>query len=137
MARRNKVQKIQNAIEAEEQMTKKSYYSIPVEDCLVRVEECFKRRKAIKTFIQTNVENDEAWTSELMTLLCEYYSINCRYTDLMEEVLLTPPHVDELTDEELISVDIKKYSILFSYSKLMIHNEAELKYKYKVHLFTQ
>jgi hypothetical protein len=117
-------------------MTTESYYSIPVEDCIERIEECLQRRKAVKAFIQTSVQDDSAWSSELMTLLCEYYSINCRYTDLMHEALLTPPSTDELTDEELVSVNVKQYAILSSYSKLMMVDEAELKHNYRIHLFT-
>jgi hypothetical protein len=115
-------------------VTVESYYSIPIEDYLERIEECLERKKVVKAFIQTSAEDDEAWKSELMTLLCEYYSINCRYTELMHELLLTPPFVDEATDEELVTVDVKKYSIMASYSKLLIHNEVELKYKYKISL---
>jgi hypothetical protein len=114
---------------------KKEYYYLPVEDCLERISECLEIRKVIKSFIKDNVDNEDAWNSDLMTLLAEYYAISCRYTELMNDLILTPPSVED--DEEVITVDAGKYAILTSYSKLMLVDEVELKYTHRVHLFVQ
>ena len=114
---------------------KKAYYYLPVEDCLERLTECLEIRKVIKSFIKDNVDNEDAWNSDLMTLLTECYAINCRYTELMNELILTPPSSDE--GEEVITVEAHKYAILTSYSKLMLVDEIELKYTHRVHLFIQ
>tara|TARA_Y100001938_G_scaffold144065_1_gene218014 strand:+ start:4351 stop:4716 length:366 start_codon:yes stop_codon:yes gene_type:complete len=116
---------------------KKEYYFLPLEDCLERISECLQINKIIKSYIKDNVENEDAWQSSLMTLLTEYYAISCRYTELMNELVLTPPsHGDEGEEgEEIITVDAQKYAILTSYSKLMLVNEVELKHKHRVHLF--
>jgi len=111
------------------------YYSIPLNDCLARISDCVGRQKVIKSFIQEYANDDEAWESSLITLLCEYYSASCRYVDIMDEVILTPPFVDELTEEETISVDAQKYALLSSYTKLLIVDEVELKYMHRIHLF--
>jgi hypothetical protein len=108
---------------------------LPVQDCIERIDDCLERRKVIKAFIQTSVDNENAWNSELMMLLCEYYSINCRYAELMNEIILSPASVDEVTEEELVTVDVTKYNILSSYSKLMIVDEAELKYRHGINLY--
>jgi len=115
----------------------KGYYYLPLEDCLGRIADCIDCEKVLKAFLQDFVNDDKAWESGLMTLLCEYYSIICRYLDIMNDLILTPPSVDELTDEEMISVDSQKYNLLTSYSKLMLVDEYELKYKHRVHLFIQ
>ena len=114
---------------------RKEYYSLPLEDCLERINECLEIRKVLKSHIKDNVDDDKAWSSDLMTLLCEYYSINSRYAELMNDLILTPPSVEEGSDDEIITVDAAKYSILTAYSKLMLVDEMELKYKYRVHLF--
>tara|TARA_R100001594_G_scaffold88398_1_gene122657 strand:- start:415 stop:771 length:357 start_codon:yes stop_codon:yes gene_type:complete len=115
-------------------MKNKSYYSLPVGDCVERIDECLERRKVIKAFIQTSSDDEDAWNSELMMLLCEYYSINCRYAELMNEIVLSPASFNEETEEELVTVDATKYNILSSYSKLMIVDEAELKYEHGINL---
>ena len=115
---------------------KKAYYFLPLEDCLGRISECLEIRKIVKAYIRDNIDNEEAWDSDLMTLLCEYYSINCRYTDLMNELILTPPSSGD-DGEEIVTVDANKYDILNSYSKLMLVDEIELKHTYRVHLFIQ
>ena len=116
---------------------KQEYYFVPLEDILERIDECLERRKVIKSFIQEYAEEDKAWKTNLMTVLCEYYSASCRYTEIMNDLILTPPSMDEDTDEEVISVEFQKYALLTSYSKLMIVDEAELKYMHKIHLFVQ
>tara|TARA_R110000824_G_scaffold17084_2_gene69875 strand:+ start:4807 stop:5163 length:357 start_codon:yes stop_codon:yes gene_type:complete len=116
-------------------MTKRSYYSLPVQGCIERINDCLKRRKVVKAFIQTSNDDEDAWNSELMMLLCEYYSINCRYAELMSEIILSPAAAAGTTGEELVTVDVTKYSILSSYSKLMIVDEAELKYGHGINLF--
>jgi hypothetical protein len=113
---------------------KKEYYFLPLEDCLERLSECLEIRKVIKAYIKDNVENEEAWHSNLMTLLTEYYAISCRYTELMNELILTPPSSGD-NEEETITVDAHKYAILSSYSKLMLVDEIELKHSHRVHLF--
>jgi len=113
---------------------KKEYYFLPLEDCLERISECLEIRKVIKAYIKDNVENEEAWHSSFMTLLTEYYAISCRYTELMNELILTPPSSGD-DEEETITVDAHKYAILSSYSKLMLVDEIELKHKHRVHLF--
>tara|TARA_Y100000310_G_scaffold219068_1_gene220458 strand:- start:1077 stop:1436 length:360 start_codon:yes stop_codon:yes gene_type:complete len=115
----------------------REYYSLPLEDCFERISECYGVRKVIKLYIQDSVNDEKAWNSNLMTLLCESYSINCRYTELMSELILTPPSVSETTEEEVIYVDSHKYAILTSYSKLMLVNESELKHAHKVSLYIQ
>ena len=60
----------------------KGYYSLPLEDCLERISECVQRKKVIKAHIREHAQNEESWESNLMTLLCEYYSINNRYTEM-------------------------------------------------------
>ena len=113
----------------------KKYHYLPIHDCLERISECFEIRKVIKTYIRDNVDDEEAWDSNLMTLLTEYYAINCRYVELMSELVLTPPSTSEDLQEEIITVDAHKYAVLTSYSKLMLVDEAELKYSHRVHLF--
>ena len=115
---------------------KKEYYFLPLEDCLARLSECLEIRKVIKAYIKDNVENENAWRSNLMTLLTEYYAISCRYTELMNELILTPPSSGN-DEEETLTIDAHKYAILTSYSKLMLVDEFELKYKHRVHLFFQ
>ena len=112
---------------------RKEYYSLPLEDCIERLSECLAIRKIIKAYIKDNVSDDEAWNSSLMTLLTEYYAISARYTELMNELILTPPFDED--SKEIITVDAQKYAIMASYSKLMLVNEVELKYSYGVHLF--
>ena len=116
---------------------KKEYYSLPLEDCLERLTECLEIRKVIKFYILDNVKEDKAWDSNLMTLLCEYYAINSRYAELMNDLVLTPPFMDEGSEDEIITVDATNYAILTSYSKLMLVNEIELQYMHRVHLFAQ
>ena len=118
-------------------MENKEYYPLPLEDCMERITECYNLGDVIRAYIRDNIDNDEAWNSDLMALLCEYYSISCRYVELMSELILTPPHFEDDTQQELIYVDARNYAILTSYSKLMLVDEAELKYKYRVHLFFQ
>jgi len=113
------------------------YYSVPINDCLERISSCLGSRKIAKSCIQEYINDEEAWNSGLMTLLCEYYSINCRYVELMDDLILTPPFVDEVTEEESVSIDLKKYSLLASYSKLLLDDEMELKYAHKIYLFIQ
>jgi len=113
------------------------YYYLPMEECLEKISDCYEIKKILKFYIKDNIDNEEAWDSSLMTLLCEYYSISARFTELMSELILTPPSIDEVSGKEVITVDSHKYAILSSYSKLMIVNEVELKYEYKVHLFIQ
>jgi len=115
----------------------KGYYSLPLEDCVERIDECLDRKKVLKSYVQEHASIDKNWDSGLMTLLCEYYSIICRYVEVMNELILTPPYADELTDEEVISIDIQKYALISSYSKLMLVDEMELKFLHKVHLFIQ
>jgi len=114
----------------------KGYYSLPLEDCLERISECVQRKKVIKAHIQEHAQNEESWESNLMTLLCEYYSINNRYTEMMGDIILSPPSVNQSTEQEEISVHAVTYSLLSSYSKLMIVDELELKYLHRIHLFT-
>tara|TARA_Y100000310_G_C20527284_1_gene736690 strand:- start:214 stop:573 length:360 start_codon:yes stop_codon:yes gene_type:complete len=116
---------------------KKEYYFLPLADCLERLSDCLEIRKVVKAYIKDNVHDEEAWNLDLMTLLCEYYSINSRYAELIGDLILTPPSTDDETDEEIITVDAHKYAILSSYSKLMLVDEIELKYKHRVHLFFQ
>ena len=116
---------------------KEGYHYLPMHDCLERISECFEMRKIIKIYIKDSIDDEEAWDSNLMTLLTECYAINCRYVELMSELILTPPSVSEDLQEETITVDAYKYSILNSYSKLMIVNEIELKHLHRVHLFVQ
>ena len=113
----------------------KGYYSLPLEECLERINECLQRKKVTKAYIQEHVHNDKSWESSLMLLLCEYYSINYRYTEMMGDIILSPPSVNELTDQEEVSIDETTYNILSSYSKLMIIDEMELKYLHRIHLF--
>ena len=116
---------------------RKEYYSLPLEDCLERLEECLSIRKVIKAYIRDNVDNEEAWNSDLMMLLTEYYAIICRYMEIMNELILTPPSTDDDSEAEIITVDAKQYAILTSYSKLMLVDEFELKASHRVHLFIQ
>jgi hypothetical protein len=115
----------------------KKYHYLPINDCLERISECFDIKKVIKVYIKDNVGNEDAWESNLMTLLTEYYAITSRYVELMSELILTPPSISEELNEEIITVDAHKYAILTSYSKLMIVNEMELKHSHRVHLFIQ
>jgi len=115
----------------------KGYYFLPLNDCLERISGCLDRNKVAQSFIQEHSNNNESWESGLMIVLCEYYSITCRYVDIMNDLILTPPSIDEETDEEMISVDSQKYALLLSYSKLMIVDEMELKYMHKIHLCVQ
>ena len=117
-------------------MTKsKEYYYIPLKECVERISECLDIRKVIKCYIQDNVANEDSWNSDLMMLLAESYAINFRYTELMNDLILTPPSPDEETSEEIITVDSQKYAMMTSYSQLMIVNEIELKNSHRVHLF--
>ena len=118
-------------------MEKKEYYFLPLTGCFERLSECLETRKVVKAYIKDKVNDEEAWNLDLMTLLCEYYSINSRYTELINDLILTPPSVDADTDEETVTVDAHIYDILHSYSKLMLVNELELKYKHGVHLLIQ
>jgi len=113
---------------------KKEYYFLPLDDCLKKLSECLKIRKVVKAYIKDSSGDDEAWESDLMTLLTEYYAISCRYTELMNDLILTPPASGD-DEEEIITVDAHKYAILMSYSKLMLVDEIELKHTHKVHLF--
>ena len=116
---------------------KKEYYSLPMEDCLNRITDCMDCAKVLKSFVQECADDDNAWKSGLMALLCEYYAVICRYVEIMNDLILTPPFVDEETDEEMISVDPQKYALLTSYSKLMLVDEMELKYLHRIHLLIQ
>jgi hypothetical protein len=113
----------------------KGYYSLPMEDCLERINECTQRRKVIRAYIQEYAKIDKSWESDLMTLLCEYYSINSRYAEMMGDIILSPPSTNQLTEQEEVSVHTAVYNLLSSYSKLMIVDELELKYLYRIHLF--
>ena len=113
----------------------RGYYSLPLEECLERISECAQRRKVAKAHIKEHAENDKSWDSNLMLLLCEYYSINRRYTEMMGDIILSPPSFDESTEKEEISVHATTYNLLTSYSKLMIVDELELKYFHRIHLF--
>jgi hypothetical protein len=113
------------------------YYSLPLEECLERLTECMGCEKVLKSFVQEHAPDDKAWQSGLMPLLCEYYSVIYRYVDILNDLILTPPSVDESTDEEVITVEPQKYALLMSYSKLMLVDEMELKYKHRVHLSIQ
>jgi len=115
----------------------KEYYYLPMEDCLERLSECLNIRKVLKAFIISSVDDESAWNSDLMMLLAEYYAIICRYTEIINELILTPPSMDEDSQEETITVNSHKYAILTSYSKLMLVNEIELKNKHRIHLFIQ
>ena len=114
---------------------KKSYFYLPLEDCYERISECLDRNKVVESFIREYSKEQEVWTSGLMIILCEYYSINCRYVELINDIILTPPTINELTEQEEVVVDSQKYAILNSYSKLLIVDELELKYMHRVHLF--
>ena len=116
---------------------KKKYYSLPLEQCFERIEECYDISKMLKTYIKDRADDDESWNSDLMTLLCEYYAINSRYLEVMNEIILTPTSTSEETGEEVVLVEGQKYALLTSYSKLMISDEMELKHNYRVHLFMQ
>ena len=70
-----------------------------------------------------------------MMLLTETYAINCRYIEIMEDLVLTPPNISEETGQEVITVDYARYTMLLSYSKLMIVNETEMKTDYGVTLY--
>ena len=100
-----------------------------------RITECLEIRKVIKAYIKDNIDYELAWETNLMTLLTEYCAINCRYTELMGDLILTPPSIEEDGAEEVITVDAAKYAILTSYSKLMLVDEFELKHHHRVHLF--
>lgn len=113
----------------------KGYYSLPLEDCMERISECIQRRKIIRAHIQEHAQNDKSWESNLMTLLCEYYSINSRYAEMIGDIILSPPSINQLTDQEEVSVHAATYNLLSSYSKLMIVDELELKYVHRIHLF--
>tara|TARA_R110000824_G_scaffold332200_1_gene518851 strand:+ start:4417 stop:4776 length:360 start_codon:yes stop_codon:yes gene_type:complete len=113
----------------------KGHYSLPVEECLERISECTQRRKVIKAHIQEHAKIDKSWESDLMTLLCEYYSINNRYSEMIGDIILSPPSTNQLTDQEEVSVHALTYNLLSTYSKLMIVDELELKYFYRIHLF--
>lgn len=113
----------------------KEYYYLPLEDCHHRILECLDIRKVLKYYIQDNVTNNDAWDSKLMMLLTESYAINCRYVEIMEDLVLTPPTINEETGQEVITVDFAKYTMLMSYSKLMIVNETELKTNHRVTLY--
>ena len=115
----------------------KGYYSLPLEDCLCRVVDCIECGKVLKSFIQDHASDEKAWESGLMALLCEYYSVICRYVDIMNDIILTPPYEDETSGQEMISVGSQKYTLLTSYSKLMLVDEMELKYMHRIHLFIQ
>ena len=115
----------------------KEYYYLPLEDCLARITECLETRKVIKAYIKDNIDDELAWENDLMTLLTEYYAINCRYAELMGDLILRPPSVEDNDGEEVITVDATKYAILASYSKLMLVDEFELKHSHRVHLFVQ
>jgi len=112
----------------------KEYHYLPLEDCLARITECLEIKRIIKAYMRDNAYNEQAWESDLMLLLTEYYAISCRYTELMNELILTPPSSGD-DEEESITVDAHKYAILSSYSKLMLVDEVELKYSHRVHLF--
>ena len=131
MARRHEDHK-----KAEKMKEDKGHYSLPVEDCLERINECAQRRKVIKAHIQEHARIDESWESDLMTLLCEYYSINNRYSEMIGDIILSPPSTNQLTEQEEVSVHAVTYNLLSTYSKLMIVDELELKYFYRIHLFT-
>ena len=86
---------------------RKEYYYLPLEDCLERLSECLKIRKILKAYIIDNVDGELAWESDLMMLLTEYYAIVCRYLEIMNELILTPPSIDEDSQEEtLVKNDI-------------------------------
>ena len=53
----------------------------------------------------------------------------------MEDLVLTPPNISEETGQEVITVDYARYTMLLSYSKLMIVNETEMKTNYGVTLY--
>ncbi len=113
----------------------KEYYYLPLEDCHHRILECLDIRKILKYYIQDHVANNTGWDSKLMMLLTETYAINCRYVEIMEDLVLTPPNISEKTGQEVITVDYARYTMLLSYSKLMIVNETEMKTDYGVTLY--
>jgi hypothetical protein len=115
----------------------RTYSSVALDDCLERISECLEHRRVIKANIQSYVNDEESWDSGLMPLLCEYYSINYRYMELMNDVILSAPYVNEETNKEEILLDERTYTMLHSYSKLMIVDELELKYKHRINLFVQ
>tara|TARA_Y100001963_G_C6664690_1_gene392159 strand:+ start:337 stop:699 length:363 start_codon:yes stop_codon:yes gene_type:complete len=115
----------------------KEYYSLPLEECLERMSESLEMQGLLRFLIQENADKDESWESDLMLLLTEYYSIVTRYIELINELILTPAHVVEETDEELIYVDGQKYNIMLSYSKLMLVDEFELKHHHRINLIIQ
>ena len=86
----------------------KEYYYLPLEDCHHRILECLDIRKILKY---------------------------CRYVEIMEDLVLTPPNISEETGQEVITVDYARYTMLLSYSKLMIVNETEMKTNYGVTLY--
>ena len=114
---------------------KKEYYTLPLEDCIERIAEVQDINKILKLYIKDSVDDEESWSSDLMMLLCEYYSIICRYSEIMNDLILTPPSEGEGEVGDIIYVDAHKYTMLSSYSKLMLVNEMELKFKYRVNLF--
>ena len=115
----------------------RTYAAMSLDDCFERISECLERRKVIKSYIQSSVTDEESWESDLMLLLCEYYSLNCRYTELMNNVILSTPYVNEETNKEEVLVDEKTYTMLHSYSKLMIVDEMEMKFNHRINLFIQ
>jgi hypothetical protein len=110
----------------------RDYTNLSKNLCITQMSEASKTRRLVRYLIQENAGVEESWTSQLMSILCEYYVTIHQYYELLGEVLFEAPFNEERP--EYLMVDMYKVKTLRAHVSLLQINEYDLLYNYRISL---
>jgi hypothetical protein len=109
-----------------------AHISMSRDICKQQILEAKSTRKLLKFLIAENATDEKMWGSSLMPLLCEYYSTLNQYVKLLLEIFVSADRSPE--DPEILKIKPRYADLLRSQASLMLLNDHDLLYKYRISL---
>jgi len=107
---------------------------IPPELCVDRMAALIEAQKLLKFLLQENINKEESWDNELISLLCEYYTAVRQQLNFFLELTITDMTLNERTNKEEFFISKEEALLLKSLNALMQVNDVDLKLKHQISL---